>query len=240
MAIAELPKTESIALPYPGDVIQLPLVSPAQQIDAQERILKWNGLIRIFIHPFYEENIRSRCWDNHTVKNTFPRILAPEKGLERLLALEKAKTPPIFVFEEAINCADTTKRLQKMNQNSGNDIYLIPTVTDCSVPYLPMYNRNIYAGPWVYLVSIFRDLYVKKIIIAGQRLIIEPGTDHLNDQGVGYRAYRCVGSAIDRLRPHFNVIVSGMTHPHSRVDINRVNQEYKGQDDDLDKDMDYM
>lgn len=213
--------------PYIDKVIDFNNLDNVQTTVLKKRIALFNGLIRIFIHPFYEENHESICWQE---KNAYPRVEFPSKGLTRILSLPSNKTPPVIVFEELCNLLKTKVRLSQMNSKSDNEVYLLSTYPDQSVPNLLAEQQQSIDDKinWWNLISTFRNLDVKKIIIGGQRLIVQPGYDHTNSKNFKYETRRCVGGAIKNLGRNFQIEVSTLTHPHSRFDIENVGPDYEG------------
>jgi len=223
----------------PASTINIAVISPNQTQRLQERVAAFHGLVRVFIHPFYERYGKTQCFQEYIHNNQYPKIGIIEKGMARILSLPPEITPPVFVFEEWNNLHETALTIAGMNQNSGNEIYFVPTQVNRSEPkFTREYVDDVECGNWTRLSEYFRKLNVDTVLIGGMRLTISNIEDPqiLEDSWTAFRRFliqygavnakfsidRCVGQAISRLSKWFKVEVSSLTHPHSRIDISRL------------------
>jgi len=83
-------------------------LSEEQVADFETRLVKSNGTLRIFVHPFYwlarKDEASQKQIDNSTEVMGF---------LEKLLGKEKDATPPILLMEEEDLADETAAALQQ-------------------------------------------------------------------------------------------------------------------------------
>lgn len=195
-----------------GPIHDLFFLTEEQQKNLREKIRRNNGAVRIMIHPYY---VQQKYLTDKDIKKYFSpgRVGVVEEGFKRLL---RTKTDvPIFLFE-AYDQIDNTKSLISQNIRDGNEIYIVPTFSDDSLPYFGKRN-NLTGEEWKEFAKIIKNLGVEKIIIGGMYLMV--GEDMISKKGSQF-LNGCVGVAINNLKGSFNIQVSSLTGPDSRKDIN--------------------
>jgi len=222
--------------------INIVTISETQTQRLQSRVAASNGLIRIFVHPFFEQYWDRHCYRDHVENGTYPKIDAIKSGLERILSLPPEKTPPVFILEELERMDQTAATISSMNSTSGNEVYFVPTQRTRSQPKFTDISvlDDDNGKNWKKLADIFTSLGVRKAIVGGSRLTVHYIDDprvltddkettafakQLEKSGALYTnvdIHRCVGSAIAYLSNYFDVEVSTLAHPHSRGDIKRL------------------
>jgi hypothetical protein len=202
----------------------------SEKAEFQAMTEKFNGLVRVFVHPFYENyyekgsggKILKRSetpWhkdfsDEH--KDKLSRLKAMQDVLIKFLESDKEDTPPIIVFEERIFLREFIMELSKRAKNIKNNIYLVQTVVGRATPKVDDKEEytNLEAGRnWHMLNDVLSEMGVKKALIAGGYLELDSEFSDYYD--------RCVGGAVRGLNLDFDVEISGLTYPHSRMDDNR-------------------
>lgn len=68
-------------------------LSESEQEELKERIEKNDGLLRIFVHPFFEH-------EDNGGRNRHSKIRAIDRAIRKWIALESEQTPPILFMEE--------------------------------------------------------------------------------------------------------------------------------------------
>ena len=231
-----------LAVILPASTINIAAISPSQTQRLKTRIAASHGLVRVFIHPYYEKYTNSKDYRDRIIDNQYPKIDAIEKGLARILSLPPEKTPPVIIFEESNKLNETARTIADINQNSGNEVYLVPTRRGKSEPLFHGDDAECWNG-WQKIFEYFKQWQVTKTLIGGCRLTISNSENFqiLDDEGQSYRQQlgllgevhanssilQCVGEAIRQLSKHFNIEVSSLTHPHSRIDISRLSMNNK-------------
>ena len=170
----------------------------------RQRIKKNQGLVRIFIHPYYEDIV---SWNRESKHST--KIESMHLIIQRILALPDDRTPPILFFEEfhKLSILDDIIRSMKIVQNTS---YVISTHASTSEPKRTFldYSEGKQSSEkrnWQVVVNKLKVLGVTKILIGGMYLSI--GMDKLGS---------CVGSAINRLSEDFHVEISSRVFPEDR------------------------
>jgi len=227
-------RAESMRVAYNPNLVDIAKISPDQTNRLRERVATSNGSIRAFIHPFYENNVKTQCYRDH-LNGMYPKIDDVSIGLHRLLHLQPNKTPPIFVFEEQRWFDQTAERILEMNIESGNIAYMVPTQRDTSSPrFSPIDTYDENEKNWRKLILYFHEIGIQKILIGGMRLTITSYSEFdshnqkskdLNskdwrDQGIFFSL--CVGNAFNHLVDDFEVDISYLTHPHSKADLELI------------------
>jgi len=105
---------------------------PHDMVTLKRRIEKWNGLVRIFVHPMYEK----WRWPADLYTNTlhYKEYFKIEKGLAKLLTMNEDSTPPIIIMEEWKYMAHLQQWLTALVSNRGQQVYVIPTVLNNPTP----------------------------------------------------------------------------------------------------------
>ena len=106
-------------------------LTPEEAEGLRERVDRWNGLVRIFIHPLYEK------WRGHEEKyihDKLHRLTEIETVLTRLVSMPQDMTPPIIVFEEQRHSAQFTDWIAKKSRGEMN-CYVVETADNNPTPY---------------------------------------------------------------------------------------------------------
>ncbi|KKQ04026.1 MAG: hypothetical protein US18_C0021G0004 [Parcubacteria group bacterium GW2011_GWB1_36_5] len=200
------PKFESTAR-HGHDLFEL---TSKEKQALQERIEKWQGLVRIFVHPMYEKWRGNESEYINDPDNQ--KLVQIEEVLSKLLAMPENKTPPIVIMEERVFIKELEKWLKENSQGSSQEgVYFVKTCRDDPTPKL----RKITTDPWKLLTEILRGLGVRKILIGGMQLgVLWHKKDWTQKDPF---LERCVGIAISHLSKdkggEFEVELSALTHP---------------------------
>lgn len=139
-----------------------------------ERIEANKGLIRIFVHPFFEVyNYPESYFEEPDFHDKNPRVKIVETVLQRILEKKPEKTPPVIVLEEQKNLNTTGGYLSFFAKESGNPSYLVPTREMSPVSKMtPPGVRDETASPeaWRKLTGELWDLGVRRAIVGGMYL----------------------------------------------------------------------
>lgn len=198
-------------------------LAPGEKQKLQDRIEKWHGLVRIFVHPMYEKwrgNEEQYLKDPDKIK-----LVQIERVLAELLAMPEEKTPPIIIMEETAYASKVQEWLRDNPAGSSqNGVYFVKTCPNNSTPQLTDKEEltdEEKRAAWDKLIETLDDCGVKKILIGGMQL--ELGPYGINDWGecapdwTGKDPYmsRCVGIAISYLSKDkagkFDVELSALT-----------------------------
>jgi hypothetical protein len=185
----------------------LPLYSLTleQETALKGRIERWNGLIRIFVHPMYEK------WRGHEHRYIndpmLRRLVEIERGLLRLLRLAEDKTPPVIVMEEDVFISKLNDWLAE--KEIAHQTFVIQTLRSNPAPICPEFS------PWKNLTETLTRLGVNKIILGGIKL--EVSNWHTDWTYKAPYVGRCVGITLSHLSRDkggiFETEISALTHP---------------------------
>ena len=191
--------------------------------DLKKRIDESNGLVRVFIHPYYSKN------NGETTRET-----KSSKGLDSIISSSSEKTPPIIVFEESSMVKKTTKHLVEVSGQSRAKTILVETNDKTSNPKTETMGTE--EERWGAVINILIQLGVKKVLIGGEKLEIIGG-ELLNflskdfdrfrvrralegAKNTNYSFFGCVGQAIKYFEQFgITVEISNLSHPESRADL---------------------
>lgn len=134
-------------------------------VELKERIEKFEGVVRIMVHPLFEHNEPKR-------HEYYPRAELTEQGLKTLIEKDAEQTPAMFVFEEYVNMEKTQEYLKPSIEKSRQPVYYIPTSEKTP---LPVYDKEGKIGSsgktnfekWDEVYKKLQQLGVKKAIIGG-------------------------------------------------------------------------
>jgi hypothetical protein len=186
---------------FPGFHFLLNL-GPSEKKRLTKRVKKWNGLIRIFVHPLYEKwtNHESEGWVEH--EKDVERHAEIEMVFARLLSMPEDKTPPLITFEENWALSRFRKWLRHVPQALPANIpYVINTMESSPDPY---YHYDDYKSrvDWDKPKTVLKELGVQKILIGGISLDVAHtyGQSILVDwTGKSPYVCRCVGVVLSHL-----------------------------------------
>lgn len=211
-------------------------LSSVEKNRLKKRIEKWDGLVRIFVHPMYEK------WRGHEEKYINDpeevKLVEIERVLSKLIAMPESKTPPIIIMEERIFIKKLEKWLVENPQGSSQKgIYFVKTRLNNPAPDLEIKEAYFHPSPdteaWKPLSDTLRELGVRKILLGGIKLGV---LFHKKDwtQKDPFLEF-CVGIAMSHLSKdkggEFEVELSALTFPteerNNFSNFKRENQEKK-------------
>ncbi len=180
----------------------------------RDRINAFNGLIRIFIHPYYE-----RIRGNLLSRPPYPTAEVAKKKelhyvLSRMAKLDSDKTPPIFLFEEA---AGIDRLRERFREELQNEIYVVPTQDGRPEPKVednPGLEKNpdISKRNWDAFRKVLKGVGVQRILIGGMYFEVDPTRtkEKFSDMRDPALA-QCVGVAVNFLQDEFQIELSNLT-----------------------------
>ncbi len=196
-----------------------------QERQLKEKIEKLKGLVRVFIHPEFEEYAD---FDFIPEKEDVEMLKAEEQAFQRIISSKSEKLPPMFIFNGARNKDEFEEKEARLNKLTENDLYIIRTENSNPTP-LPPDKESDYryrfanttnkptdkerSQMWDWLVYEFERLGVKKVLIAGVELYVS------GKKGVSHAG--CLGHAFNNLKNHFDVEISTLTWPSKGKDVER-------------------
>ncbi len=209
-------------------------LSEEKKEELENRLKKWEGQMRVVVHPFFEtyrsEDAKAQNYFKDVEKDN-PGAVAKKKEIERafieMLKMDREKTPPVFIFEEGKYLEKLKDRLvADVGVTMNNDLYIVPTEQEDSMPIEGKGNGHDmgYYGNWSSLARHLKGLGAKKAIIGGMYL----GMNQNNIYGPDFSYYeKCVGKAITGLSEKLDVQVSALAYPNSRMDDRKHDGEIK-------------
>lgn len=199
-------------------------LSENDKLHLVERIKKWNGIIRIFVHPLYIHYYPKKAADFYKGQE-FTKV-----GLERVISLDETRTPAVIIFEEHTK---VTKMTEALSSTTKQKVYIVKT--EESDPDIHVEdNSSIDAiKSWFQLRDYLVSLGVKKILIGGQFSWIDPnelrkGSNFSIPKRFGFEEFvpefgGCVGKTINLLNDsRFQIELSNFAYPHSRNLLRQV------------------
>lgn len=209
------PKQETKKIPEVGyDLLNLD-ASKAEQL--KTRIKKWQGLVRMFVHPMFEKWRWGDEYPGHPHKAELFQI---EEVLAKLLAMPEEKTPAMIIFEEVKHLEELKCWLKENPQGiSQNGVYFVATGPKPGSP-TPDVRGKDEKEAWKTLSDKLTELGVKKILMAGQQLDVSEFKQDWTEKGPWVA--RCVGIALSHLSKDkagkFEVELSALTMPREKRD----------------------
>ena len=198
----------------PQDLVAIELFRAGpERIDKfKEAVKKSNGLVLLFVHPYYRENYdwsEYEAVEKQNAERTMDRI-------DKFISSKSPNRPPIIVFEESKKINETEDYLHEIAPNS--EVLVTPTIDGTPLPALPGSNHVVspaqIAQAWPPMIKNLKYLGVKKILLGGMMLDARTWT------GARYLYLsKCVGAAHDSLERDFDVEISSFTFPLARKDI---------------------
>lgn len=168
-------------------------LTPRQQQLLRLRVKKWNGLVRVFVHPLFEK------WhypphEYHTHRE-YERLMQIERVLSRLIAMPERKTPPIIIMEEAYRLRKLKAWLNTLGQGIQSNGYFIKTETDTPTPRI---DGVRYCNPsWAALTKKMQLIGIRKMLMGGMQF---SASAHSGDwTGKPPYVARCLGIALSYL-----------------------------------------
>lgn len=187
----------------------------------RQRVEKSKGLIRVFVHPYYQKYKIARGYFPPRPIEDEPEERIKKETLNRAILqmaeLAPEKTPPIFFFEEFERVNEFKKKIEDVLRN---EFYIIPT--EPSEPK-PKIDSEDLIDSWHTLSSKLHELGVKKILIGG--MYFEVNYERPRPEGDDSPLWQCVGVTIDNLQKDFEIEVSNLTLMHGRKEYLQYKQK---------------
>jgi hypothetical protein len=213
----------------------------------KERVKRFDGTIRLFVHPEYgvfgkvdDKNAKydaQKYWEGSTA--TMNKIV-------QLLQRENEECPPIVFLEEE----QWIKALSYIYQNIANknkqDFYIVPTYQASPFPKITVDGHRVSPlDSFAKLSGILSSAGVKKIIIGGGVLEFDETTSMEYEdetlerlfgpyrkqrlarggQNMQYQPAKCLGAAMCLLSHHFQVEVSGLAFSEGRKEQRNIESQ---------------
>jgi hypothetical protein len=175
-------------------------LSENESQELSEKIAQNDGLIRVFVHPYYslhEIHCQAQIDDLERI----------DAMLGKILVNKKEKRPPVIIMEDYQAIEDLYELLKSFNED---DIYIAPTFSDSSQPYpqndsVQMPKKEVGCKNWAAFIDLLDTLGVRKIIIGGQYISVQSmQSARSNDDRYG----QCLGFAVNNLRKNFQLRIS--------------------------------
>ncbi|KKU50915.1 MAG: hypothetical protein A3A28_01575 [Candidatus Sungbacteria bacterium RIFCSPLOWO2_01_FULL_47_32] len=188
--------------------------------ELRSRIEVSRGLVRMFIHPFYEAS------EQYPEKSREAELLQRiDEGLKRIATLAEERTPAIFLMEPFRKVEELSRSFSDVALK--NRLYVIPTHSASPQPFLNGDKEGLDADDcwsenWNILLDWFKELGVKKVMIGGQYLIIgrtiyHPEQGRASKDELELRG--CVGAAGRMFEKDFEVEFSNFAFPKTQKDL---------------------
>ena len=193
----------------------------------KERIKKFDGLVRLFVHPYFITA------DEEEDGFSQQKLNAINRAINILATNDPAKVPPLMIMEGQEKLPVLAENIQEFNSEflSGHpkfrDVYIIPTRAGNSPEPAPVNKIDIKPSAnddgdireyesdanWSVLTAKLKQLGVKKILIGGMLMEAVKMTDDGKLKGVG-----CVGATIRHLQDDFKVELSNLSYSRAEWD----------------------
>lgn len=170
------------------------------QARLKEEIARHDGLVRIFVHPFFNKIVGLKHVAsgnlNEQIERRYKALDESEddidrrearvtKGLVRILESSDEQTPPVLIFEEKDSMPISEKIIEKLAPKTNKPIYFVATHQWDPVPMiageLPQNRYGDRRGAdeaWELLSEYFENLGIKKILLGGQLLYLNTDNKH--------------------------------------------------------------
>lgn len=192
----------------------------------RENIEKLNGVVRVFIHPDFEEY--SVFKGTQKIQKEAQRLEQAEAAFQRILSSQSEDLPELFIFETAQDIDEFEEKVARIEEIAKRDVYSIRTEFANPDPLSPHRKKSYEwqflrgwtwfggkkitdeerAGMWEMLINKFKQLGVRKILIGGLELYMP--------QKEGEQYGGCLGKAIKHLKDAFEIELSLLTWPGTR------------------------
>jgi len=197
-------------------------LSPEQKDELKKRIEENNGLVRIFVHPFF--NKITPDYNKERAK----KMKAMNLALQKILSLPEEKTPPILFFEEMEKISELEENIQAIGTTEfKNKVYTVPTFRKDPEPAILDADGKLIRNPekhWKIMNEKLKSVGIKKIIIGGMEFMTYAMGRTSRNKPDEIKFLGCVGEAIRRLSDDFDVEVSHLTFPENRQDFDEIKQ----------------
>ncbi len=159
----------------------------------KNRIGRWQGLVRVFIHPLYEKwRYGDSC--EYLSEHCFLQSRNIEHAIIRLLNTDEENVPPIIIFEEHDFVHSLGMWLRESVDKVETTCYYMETQTNN--PTIIGHHNNC-ADAWKEIENTFVNLGVKRILLGGMRLDVS--TFETDWTGTSPYVGQCVGIALSYL-----------------------------------------
>lgn len=196
-------------------------LSEAEENLLKKRIEENQGLIRVFVHPYFEKI------SPFLNKKRAEQMKVMNLALQKILSLPEEKTPPILFFEEE-------EEIPQLEEGIGdielkNKIYTIPTFSCNPGPRINKeeFNVKTIEKNWKVVIDKLKSLEVKKILIGGIQLLAFAEASFSPDKSDEIKYQGCVGGAINHLSENFDIEISNLAFPESRKDVDEIKKRIK-------------
>lgn len=196
-----------------GEVKEFFRLLPEEEEALRTRIVANHGLVRIFVHPYYQK------WRGNPLvrpPKDPPEEQAKKEELNqailRMAQLPAERTPPILFFEEEHSLDKFKSSLAGILENT---FYVVPTQDAMPEPFVEPNegfekDSEISKRNWDTLRQKMHAYGVKKVLIGGMYFRVKSGD--LSQESVSGKALaECVGVAIHHLQDDFEMDVSNFT-----------------------------
>jgi len=182
----------------------------------KESIEKSKGLIRIFVHPDFEAYTQIDSVKKGEM-GSIEGLKQAERVFKKILSSESEQAPPVFIFEAGWHEDDFLEKEEAIAKVSARDVYVIRTEGANPNPLPPDFERGLRfmeyykvsdaerEEMWKWIIEELKRWKVKKILIGGLEFYVSDKSD------IGHGG--CLGSAIEKLKDHFDIEISNMTWP---------------------------
>lgn len=143
--------------------------------DLRKRIQENHGLIRVFVHPFY--NLESRRGGRRS--ELAPAFDFVEKGaIRHINSASDERTAPLLLLEENVFLEDTHQKIQKSINSATAGVFIIPTSANTGYIDPEMSQRALSGSDWYAKATEDERLELQKRLEERRKhLQITPQTD---------------------------------------------------------------
>lgn len=195
-------------------------LSPEQEDELKKSIEENNGLVRIFVHPFF-----NKITPNYK-KERAEKIKVMNLALQKILSLPKEKTPPILFFEEMEKISELEDNIQAIGTTEfKNKVYTVPTFRKDPEPAILDTDGRLIRNPekhWKVMNEKLKSMGVKKIFIGGMEFLTYALGRSWPNEPDKIEFLGCVGESVRRLSKDFDVEVSHLAFPDNRKDLDEI------------------
>lgn len=209
-------------------ILDLASLFRKQLDDLKEEICQSKGLLRVFVHPFFEE---------YSTKERFQNASPTAKATEisnlilRLIENDSKNKPPILILEDYRYEEETRKRLLS-HIPKGQKLYILKTYHEMGIPRFTQEYLDE-EKEWPKLYTVLDEVGVKRVLIGGMNLGVNVGVTNgnyalnrqmqekgaINDE---WSVGQCVGRVAGRLSQKYDVEISCFAYPDNRNSFHEI------------------